>query len=294
MRLSQGVRQSYCHADVCVRMTRTEPADVDLLIDLLHRSPLLEVLDGEALDRRDLQERLGISRSTCHRHTRLLRDHGVVERHDGAFRLTESGQLLADAMGRFKREATSALELAPLLAALETAPVDIDRDAFLGATVTSAERGDPYSPVARFVELTRETSTLRGMDMDVVAPLYLEEIQRRIVAGMDTEDIARPDAARNALDDYPEKCMEACLSGHLTIKLRGNLPFALAIFDDRVGVGVVEPGTRSLRLFVDTDDPAVREWAEAIYAAYDDDAVVLEEYTAEGFRAAMEARGSVG
>lgn len=270
-------------------MTRPdEPEDLDLLIDLLRRSPLLEELRGESLDRAGLQDRLNVSKSTSHRHTRLLDELGVIEKTDGEFRLTESGAILTDAMVRFKREASSSLQLAPVLEAIQNAPVDIDSDAFAGATVTSAEQGDPYSPVARFVALVRETETLRGFDMDAIAPLYMDEIQQRIVDGMETEDIGRPEVTKNALEGYPEKCVDACASGHLTVQLHDDLPFALALFDHRVGVGVCERDSRQLRVFVDTDSPEVREWAEAVYETYESQAIPLEEFTQQCFQETME------
>lgn len=270
------------------------PGDIELLIDLLRRSPLLEELRATALDRAEIQDRLGISKSTSHRHTRLLGELGVIEKRAGEFRLTETGLLLTDVLVEFKQEATSALQLAPLLEAIQTAPVDIDIEAFAGATVTSAEYGDPYSPVVRFVTLVEETETLRGFDIDVIAPLYIDEIQHRILDGMETEDISRPEVTKNALDSYPKKCMDACMSGNLTVQLHDELPFGLAIFDERVGIGVCEQDSTSLRTFVDTDSPQVREWAESLYEAYESEAVLLEEFTHSGFREAMEQRAWPG
>lgn len=270
-------------------MTRTgEPEDLDLLIDLLRRSPLLEELQWESLDRAGVQDRLNVSKSTSHRHTRLLDELGVIEKTDGKFRLTESGRLLTDAVVRFKREASSSLQLAPVLEAIQNAPRDIDSDAFAGATVTSAEQGDPYSPMARFVALVQETETLRGVDMDAIAPLYMDEIQQRIVNGMETEDISQPEVTKNALEGYPEKCIDACASGNLTVQLHDDLPFALAVFDHRVGIGVCKRDTRQLRVFVDTDSPAVREWAEAVYQTYESEAILLDEYTQQCFQETRE------
>ncbi|WP_265111206.1 helix-turn-helix transcriptional regulator [Halosolutus halophilus] len=261
---------------------------LDVLIDLLRRSPLLEELQGDGFDRRELQDRLDVSRATIHRHTRLLEELGVIEKVNGEFRLTPSGLLLAEAVVSFKREVSSALQLAPVLEAIGDAPIDIDIHAFAGARVTSAVRGDPYSPVVRFVALVRETESLRGFDIDVIAPVYLDEIQREIVEGMETETIALPEVAKDTIDGYPEKCIEACASGYLTVQLHDELPFGLAIFDDRVGIGVSEPDTRQLSVFADTDSPAVREWAETVYEVYDSEAVVLEEVTHNGFQQAME------
>lgn len=271
-------------------MTTARPEDPDLLIDLIRRSPLLEELQQGALDRGELQDRLGVSRATCHRHTRTLDEFGVIERVDSHFQLTEAGRLLTDALTTFKRDARSAIQLAPVLDAVGDAPVEIDSEAFADATVTSAERGDPYSPVARFIALVRETETLRGLDVDAIAPLYMDEIQKRIVDGMETEDITHPGAVKDSLDGYPDKCIEACASGYLTVQLYDDLPFGLAIFDNRIGIGVCERETRNIRVFVDTDSSAVREWAESVYEVYESEAILLEEYTQQGFREAIEAQ----
>lgn len=274
-------------------MTTTPRAvDTDLLIDLLRRSMLLEVLRDERLDRAELQDRLDVSRATCHRHTRLLEELGTIEREDGRFGLTPSGELVVSTSVRFKRETATALHLAPVLEAVADAPVEVDVEAFADATVTSAEHGDPYSPVARFVALVAETETLRGFDVDVIAPVYMDEIQGRIVDGMRTETVVLPEVAENTLEGYPEKCMEACASGHLTVRLRDDLPFGVAILDDRVGIGVPERDSRQLRVFVDTDSPDVRAWAEALYETYESEAVVLEEFTRQGYRQAVEAEVS--
>lgn len=271
-------------------MTVTADArSTDLLIDLLRRASLLQELQDESLTRRDMQDRLDISRATCYRYCRLLEDLELIEKSNSGYRLTDSGHLLTDILIQFEREAVTALELGSVMTAVQSVPVNIDAAAFSDAIVTSAEHGDSYGPVARFVSLVEETDSLRGFDMDIIAPLYLDEIEQRIVNGMETEEIAVPDVTRNILDSYPEKCFNACSSGNLTVKLHGDLPFGLAIFDHRVGIGVCEPGTRVLRTFADTDSLEVREWAEAVYEMYDAEATLMEEFTSQGFTQAVDS-----
>ena len=264
--------------------TTPQADDLDVLIDLLRRSPLLEELQEEEYDRRELQDRLAISRATSHRHTKLLSELGVIERVDGQFGLTESGILLADACTNFKRDAHTALQLAPVLKAVRDAPVPIDNEAFADAIVTGTEHGDPHTPLVRFLALLRKTDTLHALDLDVIGPVRLDEIKERIVNGMETELIGLPEVARDVIENYPENCIEACESGYLTVKLVDKLPFALTIFDDRVGIGVCEPGTRTLRMFVDTDEAAVREWAWKVYEVYDEAAIEMEGFGPGGLR----------
>ena len=268
--------------------TTSQVDELEVMIDLLRRSPLLEELQGGEYDRRELQDRLEISRATSHRHTKLLSELGVIERVNGQFRLTKSGILLAEACSKFKQEANSALQLAPVLDAVTEAPVPIENAAFADATVTGTEHGDSQTPLIRFIALLRETDTLYALDLDLIVPARLDEIKERMVNGMETELIGLLNVAKDIIENHPENCIEAWTSGYLTIKLVDELPFALTIFDDRVGIGVSEPGTRNLRMFVDTDAPAVREWAWKVYEAYDAEALEVEGMGPEEFQRVME------
>lgn len=264
----------------------TTAAEREALLDVLQRAPVLAALSEGPLDRNDLEARLDVSRATSHRITRSLEDRGLISRVDGDFRLTALGEAARAAVDRFETEVAVALRLAPVIeAASDTAPLPLA--AFADAMETRADRGDPHAPVVRFVDLVRETETLRGFDTWSIAPTYLEEVQGRIVSGMRTELIDPLDVVEDVMESYPEKCVEVCVSGNLDIWLHGSLPFGLAIFDDRVGVAVSDPGTGALRSFVDTDDPAAREWAEAVFEAFRDEAVYLEEFTKRGL---LEAR----
>lgn len=257
----------------------------DALFELVQRAPALEALAEGPLDRADLEERLDVSRATSHRITRSLADRGLIERVDGAFRLTALGEATRAAVDRFGTEVTVALRLAPVIEAVsDVAPLPLS--AFADAKETRADRGDPHAPVVRFLDLVRETGTLRGFDTWSIAPTYMEDVQERILAGMRTELVDPLDVVVDVMESYPEKCVEVCVSGNLDIWLHDALPFGLAIFDDRIGVAVADPGSGALRSFVDTDDPAARDWAETTFEAFRGEAVYLEEFTKRGLRQA--------
>lgn len=63
--------------------------------------------------------------------------------------------------------------------------------------------------------------------------------------------------------------------GQLTLSTHEDLPFGLAIFDDRIGLGGYDPDSGMLRVFVDTDDPDAREWALQRYERYREAADVV-------------------
>ena len=258
------------------------------LAELLGHGPTLTALREGSLDRRSLQELLGVSRSTCHRHTRALEAAGLVERPAGEYALTPTGEEVADAVSAFASHVRTALTLGPVLDRIRETTPAFDVGTFADATVTTAEPGNSSRPVARALSLFRETETFRGVHTASIAPMYLED--ERVLDGLATEVIEPPEVAAEIMDEYPERCVEVCVSEYFTHWLHDDLPFGLVIFDDRIGIGVV--GEEGVKTFVDTDDPAAREWAEAVFESLREEAVLLEGYTKQGLRETMSSRSA--
>lgn len=254
--------------------TVQQAGDSEVLIDLLRRSPLLEELQEEAFDRRELQDRLDVSRATVHRHTRLLAELNVIEKVEGEFRLTEAGTLLAEAITDFKREADSALQLAPILEAIEDTQGDIDVGAFAGATVTSAEQGDPYAPVNRFESVLRGTDEFRfvGSEVALMDPC-LNVVLQLIRDGVEITFIDRPSCTEYFFSEYPERCVESLERENFTVLEHDELPsYGIGLFDDRVAISCYEQDSGTVRGLIDTDVQAAREWAETKFASFLDEA----------------------
>ncbi len=265
------------------------PSDPDGYLELIRRAPTLTVLREGACDRGTLEGRLDVSRVTSHRLTRWLGERGLVERVDGEFRLTALEEAIEGRVTAFKTGVTTALQLAPVLVALEDRYPSVPLEAFDDAVVTSPAHGDPHAPMMRFVSLVRETTTLRGFDTWTIAPTYMDEIQARILDGMVTDLIDPVPVVEDVMERYPERCVEVCVSGYLTIRLHDSLPFGLALFDDRIGVAVCDQETAALTAFVDTDDVRARVWAESVYDSFKDESIPLETFTKKGLREAMAA-----
>lgn len=273
-------------------MNTVPPSDPDGFLKLVRHAPMLEALSDRPLDRQDLEERLGISRATSHRFTRWLGDRGLIERTDGEFHLTELGRAVTATMTSFKTEVATAFRLATVLVTLGDTRPPLPLAAFSDAVVTTPAPGDPYGPMLRYASLVRETTTLRGFNTWSIAPTYMDEIQERILDGMETDLIDPLPVVEDIMDNYPERCVEVCVSGHLTIRLHSSLPFGLVILDDRIGIAVRDPETNALSAFVDTDSSVAREWAEAVYETYKAESILLESFTKKGLREALTARRS--
>lgn len=264
-------------------------SDREDLLQVVGLASALRAFREQPRDRRDLEQRLDVSKSTSFRFIRSLTRLELLERSSGTYTLTAGGELISEAVDTFEINVQTAIRLGPVLEAVRGSSPSLDLEAFADAIVSTTEQGDAHSPVNRFISLVEETTSLRCVDSNSIVPLYISDIQKLIVDGLETEDILPPSVVADVLTERPGKCIEACRSGHLTIYLYDDPPYGLALFDERVGIGVRDKETRTLRMFVDTDSSAAREWAEAVFESYRSEAVRMEGFGPRGFKSAMES-----
>ena len=267
-----------------------EPLDRDFLLEVVKRAPMLAALREDSLSSRDLQDRLNVSKSTAHRNAGSLTERGLLTKSDGEHRLTEFGRAVADVLATFEADMATTVRLAPMLAAVSGIEPPCPIDAFADATVTSTEQGDPFGPLARFVSLVSETDSFRMADSHAIAPAYIDEIQGRVLNGLEADVIERPEIAEDIMEKYPRRCVRLCGSEHFTLKLHHDLPFGLVILDDRIGVGVRDRRTGTPLAFVDTDAAEAKEWAAALFDSYWRDGTRLDHFTPKELREVIKAQ----
>lgn len=253
----------------------SDSGNSDIVITAVKRANTLRALRDGPVARSDLQDEIGVSRTTTHRITRELTDKSLIRRVDGLYELTPLGQLVASEVEHLRDTVEIGLQLEPLLPSLDR--TDIDVELLADATITVQEPGDPYRPVRRFISLLRESETLRGFDTTTIAPMYVDEIRDSILDGMRTEVIYLSPVIDQLLDDHHEATVNAIESGQLELFVHDELPFGLVMFDDRVGVGGYDE-TGILRVFADTDDLAVRTWADDLYEEYREEAIPIQDH----------------
>ncbi|WP_396612159.1 helix-turn-helix transcriptional regulator [Haloferax sp. S1W] len=254
-----------------------ERVDTDMLGDIVRHGPVLEALLDSPHDRREIESRLDVSKATSHRFTQWLDQRGFVEKVDGRFQLTGLGQIIAEEVLRFEANVGTAQRLEPLLEAVCEDHQEFVVEPFVDATVTVAEPDEPYRPVERFISLVRSSETLRGFNTTHMAPLVLGGFHQQVFEATETEIIYLPHIADKLFEAYPEQARSAVESGHLTLRTRDDLPYGLALFDERVGIGGYDETTGLMRVFVDTDSPVAREWAERVYESVRADSELLSE-----------------
>lgn len=241
---------------------------------------LTALRDGPAT-RRDLRETLDVERVTLGRILADFEERAWVVVDDGTYRLTLVGELVAAALDEAVDAVDAARRLRPVVGLLPRDEFAVPPTRLRDATVTDAGAGDPYRPVRRFMALLDESSSLRGYDTTTIAPLYVDDIRENILDGMRTEVVYLPTVAEQLLADYREAVADAVDDGNLRLRVAEPLPFGLAVFDDRVGVGVYDDANGMLSAFVDTDDPVVREWAVESFERHWSRSVPLESWAAD-------------
>lgn len=260
-----------------VTQTLRSDADQEVLVEVLRNSPTLQALSRRPLDRRELERRLDVSNKTAYRVTRSLEDSNLIEKSDGRYAITAAGAEILEAVATFEANVQTAVRLGPVLRALRESDALVDLDAFTDATVTTSA-GYTHSPRNRFLELVDETETLRGVNPPDILPFYLGDIQQRLAEGMEFENILRPEFVAEQLAEYPDRAIETCNRPNVTVCLHDDLWYSLVLFDTRIGIGVPDPNTWTVRAFVDTDSPAARTWAESVYESYRAEAVLLPRF----------------
>lgn len=243
-----------------------------LSVEAIKRADALAAIEGDGVTRADLMESLGVSRTTVHRLVRNLEELDFLAGDGDRYVLTPLGRAIRRATERYRDAVSATVHLEPLLTALGDCDVAFDVEAFAGATVTVAEQGDPYGPVNRFTDLLAETASLRGFDTASISPTYAEDVQQRILDGLSVELIYESAVVERIAGQYPDLAAAAFERETIDIRIHDDVPFGLALSDQRVGIGAYDDQTGQLLVFVDSDDPAAYAWGEQLFERYRDEA----------------------
>lgn len=257
------------------------------LLDLLRHSPGLQALSRRPLDRRELEDRLGVSDSTGYRITRSLEEAALIEKENGRYTITPTGREVLEAVSEFEANVRTAVRLGPVMEVIRETTPEVPLDAFADATVTDVH-GYTYNPQIRYLELLEETETFRGIGTESIVPSFFVDIREHVMDGMEMEILWTPETVAKHLAKWPEHVIDVCHKDNVSVYLHDAVRFDLAMFDNRIGIGTPDAETGVCRVFVDTDSPAARTWAETVYESYKAEAVFLQRFEPTSLQRAVE------
>lgn len=246
--------------------------DETILKTAVQRRDVLTALARSPRHRRELQEELDISKTTCHRIVRTFDDNGLLDRTDSGYALTRRGELLETYVDEYARNVRATFELAPLVAAFADLPVDFDVELFADAAVTRPDPNDPTIPLNREFDLFRDADYFTVVDTNQhVPPLYLERVlDIAIEDGKRAEHIAPKAVIQKRLDEFPDVHQRHDdVDAELTYRVCDEATFGLTLYEhDHVVLRAYDDDTGSITLLVDTDDPGAVSWAGDVVEHY--------------------------
>lgn len=247
--------------------------DVEFLSRSAHRVAVLDALADGRRERGALRAETGASDPTIGRILGDFEDLGWVAREGHAYALTDPGAFVAEHFARLLDRVATERRLRDVWRWL---PGELDGftiDLVADAVVTTVEPGDPYAPANRCASFYPKTDQVRGFDAALTAPHNFETLADLVADGLKVEFVLPPDVSANLRASYPESERTMIESDNVVTWFSESLPMCrVIVFDDRVGVGGYDTEMGVLAVYVDSDDPDLREWAVSTFEAVKRDA----------------------
>lgn len=246
--------------------------DDELLELAVHRKAALVTLAKEPRHRRELQDALSVSKTTCHRIVRAFDDQGLIRRTDDGYELTLYGRVIADQTSGFAEGVESATRLEPLLDVVESSDGPFDDDIFVN-NVEAWDVGQNESfSIDEGVERVRETELLRVLDWTPVPDLYHEKILRILAENEARVESIYPESeVRDRLERFPDLHDELLEAGaRPRYWVYDDVPkWGMSIYDDSlVEVRGYEPQSGAYLLEATSESEEAVEWGLEVFGAY--------------------------
>lgn len=242
------------------------------LLELLRRRyEFLAVLDVDGLDKRSLQEKFDVSRSTIDRALRELEAVALVERTSEGYRTTLYGctlvaifDMMVDYVDQVQRASTLLAEL--------PGEIEFSLSVVIDATIVVAEEPALHAPASRIADLVEAASEMRGLAYAHTSSEALELFQRQVIEeGMDLEIVFRREMYRNFTATAPEIVDSLATAENYTAYVAPDVPFGLFLLSidgsERVCLAVYDDD-RNLKGILVNDTAEAAAWADGLIERY--------------------------
>ncbi len=268
---------------MCGNSMRTDPTDSPLgdiayLARSDHRVRTLVALVGRPRSRAELCELTGVSSSTIRRTMSEFEGRRWIRREGHQYVATRLGEAIATGMEELIDRVETERKVRDVWHWLPEELSEFTIETWSELTITVAEPQSPYRPVNRFESLLRETTEFRFLRPEVaLMEPCLEVLHQLIDDGVDVTLVDRPHCHTYFLSTYPERSSAMLKRENFTVLEHDDLPpYGIGLLDDRVAISCYEQDSGAVQAVIDTDAPAVREWARAVHESYRPDARPLE------------------
>ena len=243
---------------------------IDLVATAARRSDLLDLLN-QPLDKRDLVEEHGQSRSTIDRTMRELEVLGVVEHAPDGFVPTDIGRVLVREYEAFVDRLDGILAAPDLLSILDPT-VELDAAMLAGAEVVTPEPVAPHVPGTRLWELVQGADRITAIAhahshsqaMGTVFSLAFDDVVMSFVFPVPLLEHVR--------SSYPERFPQLLERPNYELSVVEETPYGLFLLEApeacRVCLLVYSSDNEMSGLIANTTDRAI-EWGEQVFESYE-------------------------
>ncbi len=238
------------------------------LADSPDRIALLERVRDDPGGPRDFADALDQSRRSVQRNLAAFAERGWVEKRDGDYRLTTTGDLVAS-------EHRAYLDALDALAANDqlyrNLPRDVAPDPALlaDATVVHAEPDHPQAPVSHYVSAVESVETDRiRMIAPVLSRIFHDVHADRVLTGVRTDLVLDAETLAAARERNPAEFAAVLAVPNFALFLHAEpVEFGLTVADDRAFL-LAYDDEGQVRACLDATDDEIVDWANDLFDRY--------------------------
>jgi len=244
--------------------------DIRFLADSENRFTALEALAASPQTRAELGNATEASKATISRLLGDFEDRGWVTRDGNRYALTPLGEYVASAFTDLYDHMTTAGDLRELLPWFPLGELDVEFDfeVLTGAEITAATPENPMAPVARVLDIERESRRTRTVADRLPQPCIKARYEA-VVGGTQTcELVTTPAVVESVMtSSYAEQFVDIVTADRATV----------FVYDGDVGPGGIYDGTAYLIVaderdvnvgVIESDEPDLVERLAATFDEY--------------------------
>jgi len=245
-------------------------SEIEFLALSENRVAVLRLLAQDRHTRGELAAATGASQATLGRILEDFEERSWIRRADGQYVATATGRLVADGFTDLLEILDTERELRDLVRYLPTHAMDFDLRHLADATITRPTTTRPNAPLQRLLDLMREGEAVRAF-----SHAFNEGSLTVVRDGTATgEQSFRGVFSRSAIDALAEdtalreKLLDLLEGDAAAVRVREEgIPTAVTVVDGTVHM-LLRDETGVLQAAVESDDPAVRSWADDTFDHY--------------------------
>ena len=252
--------------------------DIAYLARSEHRIPALVTLTEQPRSRSELCEVTGVSSSTIRRTLNEFEDRRWIHKDGYRYVATRLGEAVASGTEELLDRIETERTLRDVWHWLPDEVSEFPIETWSELTITVAGPDVPYGPINRFESLLENTSTVRFLRPEVALmdPCF-DVLCQQIDEGVDVTLIDRPHCHAYFISTYPEHSSELLQRDNFTVLEHDDLPpYGTGLLDQCVTISCYEQGSGTVTAILETDAPAVCEWAQSAYERHLRDARPIE------------------